>query len=360
MTWTPSAGSPCSSGLPCTLPWPIWGGCRLAGERLGDVSGPPALALLCAWIPDAAVLRSEWLLHGDALAEARSRWVARAPLQANSCALGRGLPDDRARSLGPDHRIRDGWCRVRRSEQRPESLVGCRCRRSRGGGAVRREWLGSGRDRPLFRQTPLAWAVHHNHPDVVEYLVGAGADPDAPSGRGQDTPLHAAAFFGRFECADLLLDGGADANACNQLGATPRDALRHGEERVGTVASMLGVEIDFGEVVRGREQLQEAFDTRGAVSGRTMCDAGVASAGGGAPPSDSRTHFAGNVLMGLMYVPALHHLWFLCVLCWLIAGFAISQQCFRHWCGASASRRGLRAPRSRCFGLFRSRPPLSP
>lgn len=177
---------------------------------------------------------------------------------------------------------------------------------------------------PLFRQTPLAWAVHHNHPDVVAYLIEAGADPDSGSGRGLDTALHAAAFFGRFECADLLLRGGADVNACNRIGETPMDALRTSQDQMQGIASMLGVKIDFGEVARERERVQAVFEEYGAVSGGTACGVPGPADGGDSPRAVSNRDVAGAVLMGLMHFPALHHLWFLWVLCWLIAGFALA------------------------------------
>ena len=55
---------------------------------------------------------------------------------------------------------------------------------------------------PFFLQTPMAWAIHHDHPEVVAELISKGADPKAGYGeRDLETHLHAAAFFGRSECA---------------------------------------------------------------------------------------------------------------------------------------------------------------
>lgn len=52
------------------------------------------------------------------------------------------------------------------------------------------------------------------HIDAVQLLVGAGAEVDARSNRG-NSPLHYACFFGRYPVVRLLLMSGADIGLHN-------------------------------------------------------------------------------------------------------------------------------------------------
>lgn len=79
--------------------------------------------------------------------------------------------------------------------------------------------------------TPFRLAV--DHPDgalaeeLVDAMVGNGADPDAPQGDGL-TPLHAAAAAGRTEIVRLLLFNGADPEARTPRGETALDLATRG------------------------------------------------------------------------------------------------------------------------------------
>ena len=68
--------------------------------------------------------------------------------------------------------------------------------------------------------TPLLFAVRQGALDVVQMLVAAGADVQAPA-IDESTPLLVAAQNGRFEIARFLLDHGADPNRTNTKGWTP-------------------------------------------------------------------------------------------------------------------------------------------
>jgi uncharacterized protein len=80
------------------------------------------------------------------------------------------------------------------------------------------------------RFTPLHFAAQEQHPEVVRVLVDAGADVRATD-RWGNTPLWRAVFtaHGDPATAALLLASGADPEAGNDTGVTPR-ALA---ERVG-------------------------------------------------------------------------------------------------------------------------------
>jgi len=78
---------------------------------------------------------------------------------------------------------------------------------------------------PASGATPLHMAVLFDQRKVVRYLIGQGANVNAPA---QDehggTPLHWAAALGRVEMAKQLIDAGANVNAIDKNGYTPLDA----------------------------------------------------------------------------------------------------------------------------------------
>ncbi|KAJ1465675.1 ankyrin repeat-containing domain protein, partial [Baffinella frigidus] len=63
--------------------------------------------------------------------------------------------------------------------------------------------------------TPLHAAVRTKHLEVVRFLLGAGADKNAPDNDGH-TPLHIAAIHGHPEVVRALLEAGADITAKNK------------------------------------------------------------------------------------------------------------------------------------------------
>ncbi|MEJ2719445.1 MAG: ankyrin repeat domain-containing protein [Deltaproteobacteria bacterium] len=71
-----------------------------------------------------------------------------------------------------------------------------------------------------YRMTPLMWACHKNHPEVVKVLLDRGADVNARYGNPQ-TPLMKAAREGNLEIVRLLLKHGAEVNAKSDIGDTP-------------------------------------------------------------------------------------------------------------------------------------------
>jgi hypothetical protein len=78
------------------------------------------------------------------------------------------------------------------------------------------------------------WPGHYPHvAGTITTLVGAGADPDAPSlGDHAETPLHWAASSGDLDAINALLDSGADIDSPGAViaGGTPMaDATAFGE-----------------------------------------------------------------------------------------------------------------------------------
>jgi hypothetical protein len=158
---------------------------------------------------------------------------------------------------------------------------------------------------PTFGITPLGWATTTGQPRVVGYLLDQGADPNGRY-RDENTPLHTAAFFGRPECAELLLKAGAALGARNQRGETPWDSMAHDRGTTEFIAGLLQLPIDFEQVRTGRDRVATLFDQhdpeRDHIQATTML----------------RT-----IVQGLIWIPFFHHLWFLWFLCWLVLMFAI-------------------------------------
>jgi ankyrin repeat protein len=69
--------------------------------------------------------------------------------------------------------------------------------------------------------------------EVIEYLIGAGADPDAAA-LGGITPLHRAVRNRCSAAVGALLAAGADSRLANDHGSTPADLARWTTGRGGT------------------------------------------------------------------------------------------------------------------------------
>jgi uncharacterized protein len=69
---------------------------------------------------------------------------------------------------------------------------------------------------------PLGLAIFFHHPDVARLLIERGANVNTPAANAQRVaPVHAAAAACDHATMRLLLDGGADPNAHQQLDYTP-------------------------------------------------------------------------------------------------------------------------------------------
>jgi ankyrin repeat protein len=69
-------------------------------------------------------------------------------------------------------------------------------------------------------RTPLHYAALQNNRELLEALIGNGADPDAKDRLGF-TPLHLAAQEWAVDAAKSLLDHGASVDPSNIYGNTP-------------------------------------------------------------------------------------------------------------------------------------------
>lgn len=123
-------------------------------------------------------------------------------------------------------------------------------------------------------------------------------------GDGAATALISAAFFGRAECVELLLEAGADIEAKDRWGTTPLKAAT----------------MDYKVV----QEIGEAVGLIGDREGRKACanllkDAGAT--GAVEEVSDQVRNEAEE--HSVLDQPLFHHLWFLYYLGWLLAAFSL-------------------------------------
>jgi ankyrin repeat protein len=91
--------------------------------------------------------------------------------------------------------------------------------------------------RNALANTPVHAAVAGNQPEIVDLLLGHGADPNAVDANGW-TPLNIAAHAGHLDLVRRLLDAGADATIANHDGQTPlRVARQQGHDAVVALLS---------------------------------------------------------------------------------------------------------------------------
>jgi peptidoglycan/LPS O-acetylase OafA/YrhL len=160
---------------------------------------------------------------------------------------------------------------------------------------------------PVFGATALSIAAYHGNVETTEALIARGADVNARN-RDGSTALHVAAMWGKAKTADVLIENGADVNAKNRLGETAADMLATEDARVFIDAALRQDEV-------------------GDLSGREDIAHALAQAVGGDEPVAPHREFSGGAafyaMLLLTFFPLFGHLWFLWMLCWLVAAFAL-------------------------------------
>ncbi|CAK0818126.1 unnamed protein product, partial [Prorocentrum cordatum] len=101
-----------------------------------------------------------------------------------------------------------------------------------------------------YAHTPLHRAALHGHADVVDHLLSAGADPDAPDAEGL-APIFLAAFSGHLPATEALAARGRGAALRDPKGAGPLQwaATQGHEALVARLVEGLGAD------ARGRDSL---------------------------------------------------------------------------------------------------------
>ena len=109
---------------------------------------------------------------------------------------------------------------------------------------------------PFYAMTALEMASCYGQPAVVDLLIKGGADVNARNGE-QGTPILAAAFFGRTQCLQLLLENGGDPILVNEDGVTPMFATYADGALTQEIADLLQMQIDLDSVEQGREAVRQ-------------------------------------------------------------------------------------------------------
>ena len=92
--------------------------------------------------------------------------------------------------------------------------------------------IGKGADvnaKNIAHETPLHYAAALKHKEVVDFLIARGAQLDSITSDGS-TPLHYAANYGNFETVRVLVEKGAKINTRNGAGLTPLDVAYESEQ----------------------------------------------------------------------------------------------------------------------------------
>lgn len=186
----------------------------------------------------------------------------------------------------------------------------------------------------MFGVTPLNWAVMFGDPALVERLIEHGADVNG-SNRDGNRPMHAAAFLGRDDLVELLLKHHADGSAVNQAGERPVRATAADWGVTQYITALLEVPLpERAKVEAGRLRVRQMLGDVPGPDSRSVPEKGPVAAvapKGLASMRDAYQQWLRsdrwNVAVGaatwhLFYTDVFSHLWFLCFLCWMVAGFA--------------------------------------
>lgn len=103
--------------------------------------------------------------------------------------------------------------------------------------------------------TPLWIAAQQGHAEIVNMLIVAGADVDAPDGADHRTPLFQAAQNGHIEVVEALVEHGASLEAPSaSSGATPLFiAAARGHTAIVRLLLAAGARVDVTASAAGRE-----------------------------------------------------------------------------------------------------------
>ncbi len=185
-----------------------------------------------------------------------------------------------------------------------------------------------GKRHPQWGATPLAVAALYGQAEVADLLMESGVDVNARN-RDMNTALHAAAFLGRPEIFKSLIEAGADPQAKNFEGKTPLDSLYVDMGATKWVMGLMKIEREEKDILDGRQRIHEAYaaeynlppiasskseDAEAEEKGFSQIIFGIFAAIGMG---------IWGVISEILFGEALGHLWFLGLLCWLAAGFAV-------------------------------------
>jgi len=151
--------------------------------------------------------------------------------------------------------------------------------------------------------TALHWAVHRDALEVVDLLLGAGANPKAANRYGV-TPLSLAATNGNARIVERLLRGGADPNTALPGGETVlMTAARTGDVAVLKALIEANANVNARESSRGQTALMWAAAENNVAAIKVLVEAGAdvkarTTSEGAAPATGARSSTGGGVFSG--------------------------------------------------------------
>ena len=121
----------------------------------------------------------------------------------------------------------------------------------------------------------LHWASHLEQIDLVDLLLGKGADPNVTNRYGV-TPLSLAATNGSPAVITALLDAGARPNTASPYGETPlMTAARTGDAEVVSLLLTAGANVNAKEAWRGQTALMWAAAETNAAAAQVLMEMGA-------------------------------------------------------------------------------------
>ncbi|MHC5062568.1 MAG: ankyrin repeat domain-containing protein [Planctomycetota bacterium] len=125
--------------------------------------------------------------------------------------------------------------------------------------------------------TALHWAAERGDLDMLQLLLGSGADVEAGTRIGAYRPLHLASRAGRGEAVLILLNAGADVAAASTVGGSRalHFAADAGDARVVLALLEHGAEVDAREEVWAQTALMFAAANNNGEAIRLLLDAGA-------------------------------------------------------------------------------------
>jgi hypothetical protein len=110
-----------------------------------------------------------------------------------------------------------------------------------------------------FGMTPLALAAAHNQLPAAQLLLAHGANANATNA-DLNTALHSAAFFGRPQMVEFLLQQNANPQAKNKENKTPLESIDAPWQVVEFIAAILHVEIDPNTTPANRNEAKAILE----------------------------------------------------------------------------------------------------
>ncbi len=112
--------------------------------------------------------------------------------------------------------------------------------------------------------TLLHMAARDGNMKLAVLLINRGADLDTVDGEHHASPLGWAAFFGRSQIVEILIDAGSHPLLPNMHGLTPKQCAEHGKAGHWKQAAPHAAEEDYQSII---DQLANYCDECGTESG---------------------------------------------------------------------------------------------